>query len=183
MPAYSKGKIYTIRYRGDDSLVYVGSTIQSLAARMGGHRQDCNKQCKNSLLYMKMRETNDMDNWSIELFELYPCNSKEELLKREGEVIREISSLNKQIAGRKKEQWREENRKQLLEKKKQYYENNKDIILDKQKAFYEENKDKIKLKRYVKVQCECGGHYSNWNKIRHLKSPKHQNYINGQNQN
>ena len=37
MPDYSKGKIYTIRCL-NDSNVYVGSTIQSLAVRMGGHR-------------------------------------------------------------------------------------------------------------------------------------------------
>ena len=51
MPDYSKGKIYTIICRNDPSLIYVGSTIQSLAKRLGGHRKDSikyEKQIKNS---------------------------------------------------------------------------------------------------------------------------------------
>ena len=36
----------------------------------------------------------------IELFENFPCNSKEELNKKEGQIIREIGTINKQIAGR-----------------------------------------------------------------------------------
>ena len=39
MPDYSKGKIYTIRNKNDPSLIYVGSTIQSLAKRLGEHRR------------------------------------------------------------------------------------------------------------------------------------------------
>ena len=35
MPDYSKGQIYTIRNRNDNSKIYVGSTIQSLAVRFG----------------------------------------------------------------------------------------------------------------------------------------------------
>lgn len=37
------------------------------------------------------------ENWYIELYELYPCGSREELGKREGEVIRLISNLNKKL--------------------------------------------------------------------------------------
>ena len=35
---YKRGKIYTIRCKYDDSLIYVGSTIQPLSVRMGAHR-------------------------------------------------------------------------------------------------------------------------------------------------
>jgi hypothetical protein len=85
MPDYSKGKIYTIRCRNDTTLIYVGSTIQPLAKRWGQHKAQCLKT-PNYILYQAI--DNDWDNWYIELYELYPCNCKEELLKKEGEMIR-----------------------------------------------------------------------------------------------
>ena len=36
----------------------------------------------------------------IELYELIPCSSKEELIMREGQVIRQFATLNKVIPGR-----------------------------------------------------------------------------------
>ena len=84
MPDYSFGKIYTIRCRSDKNLVYVGSTIQSLAVRWGGHKRSM--ICCNSMVYRHMREKG-VKEFFIELYELYPCSSKEELRKREGEVI------------------------------------------------------------------------------------------------
>jgi hypothetical protein len=54
------------------------------------------------LLYQKMRETN-INDWYIELYEDFPTERKEQLNKREGVIIREIGTLNKNIAGRTKE--------------------------------------------------------------------------------
>ena len=56
----------------------------------------------NMLLYQKMRETN-INDWYIELYEDFPTERKEQLNKREGVIIREIGTLNKNIAGRTKE--------------------------------------------------------------------------------
>ena len=38
MPDYTKGKIYTIRNRIDDSLIYVGATTQPLYIRFSEHK-------------------------------------------------------------------------------------------------------------------------------------------------
>ena len=38
MPDYSKGQIYTIRNRNDDSKIYIGSTIQPLYKRLYTHK-------------------------------------------------------------------------------------------------------------------------------------------------
>jgi hypothetical protein len=43
----------------------------------------------------------------IYIYEDFPCNSKQELNRREGEVIREIGTINKQIAGRTKKEYPE----------------------------------------------------------------------------
>jgi len=98
MPDYQKGKIYTIRCRDDETLIYVGSSIQRLSVRWGGHKRDMLKK-PNRPLYKNMLDKG-IDMFYIELYEECPCNAKEQLRKREGEVIREIGTLNERIAGR-----------------------------------------------------------------------------------
>ena len=118
MPNYSKGKIYTIRCRTDDSLIYVGSTIQTLSVRLAGHKGAC-KLNKNSMLFDAIRKDKmGWDNWYIELYEYFSCNNKEELQKQEGIFIREFATLNKQIAGRTQEEYRTENADKISKSKK-----------------------------------------------------------------
>jgi hypothetical protein len=112
---YQRGKIYTIRCYDDDSLIYVGSTIQPLCVRIAEHRRD--KLC-SLYQYVNNNFNGDWKKWYIELYEEYPCNNKELLVKKEGEITRLIGSINKRIEGRTR---------------KEYYEANKEIILEKQK--------------------------------------------------
>ena len=139
MPDYSKGKIYTIRNRNDDAKIYVGSTIQSLAVRFGGHKRSSRKEkCMNMLLYIEVN--GDWSDWYIELYENCPCSSKEELCKREGEIIRLIGTLNIRIEGRNKQQYRIDNKDKIKEQNKQYYNEN----ADKAKQYRIDNKERIK---------------------------------------
>jgi hypothetical protein len=141
---YKNGKIYTIRCKNDDTLIYVGSTVQPLFKRWHQHKTRVNKQVYNNiLLYQKMRETN-IEDFHIELYENFPCNNKEELNKREGEIIREIGILNKVITGRTQKEWYEDNRNKILEYQKEYNEANKQKISEKKKEYYENNKEKQK---------------------------------------
>lgn len=146
-PKYQNGKIYTIRCKYDDTLIYVGSTIQKLCVRMASHR--CNKGCS---LYQYVN--GDWNNWYIELYEDYPCGNKNILEKREGEVIRLIGNINKVIAGRTRKEWCKDNADKLKEyrkeyhqnnhdKIKQYYKDNIDKILEQHKQHYQDNRDKI----------------------------------------
>ena len=96
MPDYQNGKIYTIRNKYDTNLIYVGSTCKYyLSDRMGNHRHNAKKAPNNSF-YKIIKDWND---WYIELYEKFPCSDKNELTKREGEVIREIGTLNTKNAG------------------------------------------------------------------------------------
>ena len=142
---YKNGKIYTIRCKNDDSLIYVGSTVQPLFKRWHQHKTRVNNQVYNNILYQKMRETN-IENWYIELYEEFACKNKEQLNKREGEIIREIGKLNKQIAGRTKKEYVEDNKDKLLEQTKEYREKNKQIISEKMKEYREKNKQIISEK-------------------------------------
>ncbi len=96
MPDYKQGKIYTIRCKKDDTLIYVGSTTYSLSQRLRGHKSD-SVIYPNRFLYKSI--DNKWEDWYIELYELYPCKSKMELEEREGEVIKNIGTLNKRIEG------------------------------------------------------------------------------------
>ena len=178
---YKRGKIYNIRCSYDDSLIYVGSTINTLAKRMYRHRSA--KKCS---LYQYVN--GDWKNWYIELFEEYPCNNKQLLEKREGEVIREIGTINKSIAGRTPKEWYEDNREKIIEiqkehyqvnrekiteYKKEYRQANKEKIAEKNKEYRQENKEKIAEQRKKIIKCDICGCESRINDLkRHQKSKK-----------
>jgi hypothetical protein len=143
MPDYSKGKIYTIRNRNDDTKIYVGSTIQPLAVRFAAHKRNSTiERCMNMKLYIEVN--NDWNNWYIELYENISCNNKEELCKREGEIIRLIGTLNKKIEGRDRKQYRIDNADKIKEENKRYYIENTEKIVEYRNQYYIENAEKIK---------------------------------------
>ena len=164
MNKYNNGKIYTIRCKDDNELIYVGSTIQPLYKRWNDHKKRHNNENNkeyNKLLYITMREKG-IKSFYIELYEDYSCERKEQLNKKEGEIIREIGTLNKVISGRtpkeyyddnkeikadKGKQYREENKDKIKERNKIYLDKNKDIIAEKRLEYYEQNKNIIKEKR------------------------------------
>ena len=114
MVNYMDSKIYTIRCRSDDTLIYVGSTTLALSQRLAKHRCSCKRGVCCSLY--KYIVNDDWSEWYIELYEVYPCNSKEELLKKEGDIIRQIGTINKCIAGRTQKEYRQENVEYFKEK-------------------------------------------------------------------
>lgn len=180
---YSNGKIYTIRYRNDNSLIYVGSTCQELYKRFSKHKEyiiyDLSRKT-NSLLYEKMRETNDINNWYIELYELYPCKNREELRKREGEIIREIGNLNICIAGRTRKEWNKEHSLHNINKSQEWYKNNIEHKREYDKKRREDKADIIKEKKseYNKnlpyIICECGMNIKINSMKNHIKTKRHQ---------
>jgi hypothetical protein len=158
MPDYTKGKIYTIRCRTDDKLIYIGSTIEArLSARFAKHK--CSKNVSLYKFINNPENNTSWEDWYIELYELYPCGSKEELCKRENEVIREIATINKigAYTGLDKKEYKKEhyveNRDRILEKRKEYYVENKDTISARKKEYYAENRDTLlaKHKEYHKA--------------------------------
>ena len=198
---YLKGKIYTIRFYNTNE-IYIGSTIQLLSYRFTGHKKQ--KTCS---LYNHIKNNYD-NNWNIcyyELYENYPCNNKEELLKKEGEIIRLFKNdenyivINKKIEFRTHKEYKEENKNKIKEYQdnyrqehkenmKKYNEENKEKIIEYKKDYYEEHKDKLlkgmkdyyeehKEKLLNKIKCECGGFYIFKHKSTHLKTKEHQNFL------
>ena len=124
MKDYSKSKLYTIRCRTDETLIYVGATIQSLCERKASHKKDSKDEKKRKrLLYSKIN--GDWTDWYFEPLCDFPCNNKEELSKKEGELIRQMGTLNGRIAGRTRKEHYQDNRQQILNKKKEVYKKTK----------------------------------------------------------
>lgn len=178
---YANGKVYTIRSPNTDKF-YIGSTTQSLSKRMTKHRLDYNPTKKHTTSYLIF----EFGDPYIELLEVFPCGSKVELLKREGELQRQYKDVcvNKNMAGRTMKEYYVDNKDTIIEQQKEYYIEHKDTINEQKKDYYIENKDKIKVYNqtyYVKHKdvntarvCDlCGGKYSIFNKSHHNKTKKH----------
>jgi hypothetical protein len=192
---YQNGKIYKIWSLLTDK-IYIGSTCNDLPHRFKQHKKN-NNNCNSKLLFDEV----GFENCKIELIEYYPCNSKLELTKREGEIQRENKEfiVNTKIESRTRKEYKNDNSEKIKAQDKLYQINNKDKIKEylknnkdktnaykrkweqnnKEKSdklkkdYYENNKEKI-LEKYT---CECGATIVNNYKTRHEKTNKHQNYI------
>ena len=114
MPEYQNGKIYALRSHQTED-VYIGSTTQPLSLRFAGHKM-MRAKCTSLVMFQ-------YPDVYIELIEAFPCKTKEELNKREGEVIRATNCVNKNIAGRTVKEWYRENRDRILATKREQYKN------------------------------------------------------------
>jgi len=206
MPDYSNGKIYCIRSFQTDK-IYIGSTTQTLAQRLGKHKVSYKLYLKGKAKYISANELLKYDDYYIELITLYSCSCKAELVAEEGKYIREWDCVNKQIPGRTKKQWNFDNRDKInehkkqryivnrdkkLEYQKQYYYNNRDKQIEYQKQYSIDNKDKNKEKRKQyrinnrekineqkkqKIICICSCKSTRSNFRRHIKSKNHKNLM------
>jgi len=114
MIKYQQTKIYKIEpiCPHDEGEVYIGSTTKKLlCSRWAGHVYEYRKttarvrqQTTVNILFDKY----GLANCRIELLELYPCNSKDEQNKKEGEYIRSMRCVNNHITGRTAEEYNKE---------------------------------------------------------------------------
>lgn len=151
MPDYSKGKIYCVRSSHTDE-VYIGSTISTLSKRMGQHREKFNKWKKGEHHYITCFKLLDLGDAYIELIEEHPCENKNQLERREGEIMRQTENcVNKMIAGRTSKEYYEENKEILLKKQAEYKHKHLETFLERRKQvckkYRETHKEQEKLYR------------------------------------
>ena len=160
MNKYNNSKIYTIRSHQTDKF-YIGSTIKKyLSDRLSEHKSSFKKNINITSSF----EILQFEDAYIELLENVNCNDRNELCKREGELIRQYKNqcVNINISGRCREDYKKDNRQLLNEKQKKYNLENKEIIANKRKE---------------KILCFlCGVLISDNNIARHEKI-KHQDII------
>lgn len=124
---YSKSVIYSIRSHQTDK-IYIGSTTQSLSKRIYKHRSVYDSFTKrNAGHYVSSYIMLEYPDNYIELIEEYPCENKQQLHKREGEIIRKYTnSVNQRIAGRTRKEWGIDNKEYLKQFHKNYHSTNRD---------------------------------------------------------
>ena len=138
MPDYRLGKIYQLTI---EDLVYIGATTQPrLSLRLGQHKTAYKSWVNGSSKYMSSFELFKLGTPTIELLELFPCNSKDELHAREGYHQRLNVCVNKYIAGQTREEHYYANQSKISEQKKIYHFANKAKISERHKQRYAHNK-------------------------------------------
>eukprot|EP01038_Epipyxis_sp_PR26KG_P018839 gene18839-26674_t len=108
------------------------------------------------------------------LDENYPCNNIDELRARERYHVERIKCVNKNIPGRKREEYRkgyyennkehikevtkvyvQKNMEKIKENKKQYNQDNKDYFKNYSKVYREQNKEKLNTFKLAVFVCQC----------------------------
>ncbi len=195
---YNNSIIYIIKCK-DETIkdCYIGSTVD-LCRRKLDHKTRCNNPNSKEYNYKKnifIRDNGGTDNFYFDILENVNCNTRKELNKLEGEYIKLYKpSLNTNIAGRTKKEYKEDNKEytkeynkeyrelnkeyykeyrelhkdKINEYKKDWYNNNKLQIKEKKKEYYEKNKDIIDQK----IKCDCGAYIIKRGLKRHKKSKK-----------
>ena len=157
------GNIYIIQSPNTDK-VYIGSTFQTLEIRFRNHKYDSNQT--NSYLVI------DEGDSFIELLEEIKVIDKRELEFYEQqylELYRDIAVNEQNAFGVDKEKIIISNAKSC----KKYYEKNPEKVREKYKKYYEKNREKFQ----EKFECICGGRYTGEHKSSHLKTQKHQKFL------
>ncbi len=95
----TQAKIYKITNDYNDD-IYIGSTCNSLVRRYSQHKSHSNQEKHQHKPLYKLINEIGFDRFRIQLIENYPCEDKYMLKQKEGEYIRELGTLNKNIAGR-----------------------------------------------------------------------------------
>jgi len=172
MPDYQNGKIYKIINDDLPNLIYYGSTTQKrLSRRMATHRCQAIKPnpTKSKILF-------ESGTPKIILVELFPCNSKEELYKRERYYIENNECVNYKLPGRTQKEYYEDV-KNTERYKNRISKNKKDNIELQKKWSKDWYENKGKEKRKEKYTCECGTTLTIVKKKRHETSNKHKKYL------
>ena len=166
------GKIYCIKSKNCDS-VYVGSTYKTLARRLREHENYYNGR-NNGKKYPLCYSQEIIKHGDYEIYELekYPCSSRRDLRKREGYYQLMMNCVNKNIAGRTRNEYMKENKEKYREYMKEYYKENKEKHREYMKEYYKKHKELMTMR----IECECGGHYTKSRQSNHEKTKRHKEW-------
>jgi len=142
MPDYKHGKIYRLTV---DNLIYIGSTTQPmLSLRLGQHKTAYKRYVNGAKHYITSFELFKLGVPTIELIELFPCGSKDELHAREGHHQRSTDCVNQRVAGQTREEYYRTNQSNLCEYQRNYYYSDPDKRLEYQKQYYLDHHDSLR---------------------------------------
>ena len=138
MVNYQNGKIYKIVDISRTKIYIEATTKQYVSQRMDEHRRKYRtcKLGKGDLIKTRSFELFEefgVDNCVIELIETYPCASRDELNRKEGEHIKNNVCVNKIVAGRTPKEYRNDHIERIKERDTTFYRENKATIKEKRR--------------------------------------------------
>lgn len=179
MPNYQNGKIYKIVPNSEHAPneQYIGSTTKRIVQRLERHRENYGLYQQGqycNVTVFRLFEKYGMENCTIELVELFPCDSKNALETREGYHIRNNSCVNKLIAGRTRKQYREDHKEKIAAEKVKWYLAHKEVVNKRNIEYNRARKDIVSKQRArTFLYCDCGSCVRLSDKPAHLKTKKH----------
>jgi hypothetical protein len=197
---YSKAKIYKL-IDNTNGNIYVGSTCEPiLSRRLAGHVGKYKAWQNGKFHYVTSFDIIKNSNYDIVLIEAFPCNSRDQLHKRERFFIESMKCVNKFIPLRTGKEYRLSHADEIKEYQKEYYLLNADEIKKQQKEYKKEyyslyaeeikkqqkeyrlsHVDEIKKQKRTIINCPCGASITKGSKAQHEKTEKHISYIANQN--
>lgn len=194
--SYQNGKIYRL-ISSQTNEVYIGSTTQALQKRKSEHNQNFKYWQNGKYHYISSFELCKYDDMDIELVEEYPCKSKNELEKRESEIIRSTEhciNISKYVGVEGRREYRREYKKVNSERIRKYESKNiqcecglisqrKQIQRHKRTTKHHRLMTQLNIKETKQnkwtwlIICECGEAIQRKAIKIHQQSQKHQKYI------
>jgi len=187
---YENAKIYKLESNVND-LFYLGSTVNSLARRLRGHKDAYRAYQKGTRGYCSSFDVLATGDYCISLYKDYPCHNKMQLDMEEGYEIEHnlqyTGCVNECIAGMsarfggmkqyKKELWKNT---EIIECEcggKYHGTNFRQRHFHSKIHQYWEEHGQPRPKKDDLFRCECGVKHMFKNRARHFESLKHQKYL------
>jgi len=164
---YNNSRIYKICSNLTDK-IYIGSTTKTLSQRLTQHKYSYKKNIETNNYYVSSFEIIKLGDFSIVLIEECNFNTKQQLFRREGEIIKLNINIvvNIFIAGRTGVEYIVDNKEHVEEYRKKFYNDNKTEIAEQRKQFYNDNKTQIAEKQklyYIDNRQQIGEYYKQYN--------------------
>ena len=176
MVSYQNAKIYKLLL--PDGYYYIGCTCNELKTRKQKHKSKC--ITGNTMpLYLHIRfHSIDWNMINMVLYEIYPCQTKSELLLRESQLIRDHndgfclnSNVYTNIDGSTYESF---NINRLIKHKNDRLING-DAVREKDRERYELKRKFVLLEKII---CDCGVSHCKSHKEKHKLTKKHIAFMN-----
>jgi len=145
---FNKSLLYTIRSPHTDKY-YIGSTTQILCKRFGDHKTHYKYYQMGKGHFLTSFKILELGDAYIELLEEINCENRNQLVKREGEIIREHKEhcVNKHIPCRTNKEWEQDNHVKRSVQKKEYRLINADKLKEYRKEWEQDNHERISVQR------------------------------------
>ena len=188
-PEYLHGTIY--RLLDNEQNFYIGSTLQPLRQRFNEHKANSKKSKGKSNAYSIFTYDKFSNNQiTIEVIEEVVVENERQLRKIEDQHIlkhwNNLKLVNTLRASRSQKERDKDNRDKLVQYRKEYSIQNKDKI-QKYRQEHKEHINKLnkkymlKNKQNLRVVCVCGSEILKYERKKHERTQKHQNFISNNN--